>query len=124
MRLRVGPLWVGKRKTLGIPLWNYNENAAKEVFVQANKPINGMFFGEERDILVVHLCAVPFFYSFAENDDYEVMFRWDRKHCRVTVSRFVRDNDSWSLLEVARFDNRTNETNRGCLTQFHRARLY
>jgi len=123
MRLRDGPLWVGKPKTLGIPLWSYNENAAKEVFVQASKQINGMFFGGEDDVLVVHLCAVPFFYSFAENSDYEVMFKWDRKQCMVVISKIVGDKYNWSLLEVARFDNRIKEANRGCLTQFYKARF-
>jgi hypothetical protein len=40
MRLRDGYLTNSQPKKLGMPLWNYHENAAKEVYVEANKKLH------------------------------------------------------------------------------------
>jgi hypothetical protein len=127
MRLRDGPFFHGSPKTLGLPLWSYHRNAAKEVYVEANKQINGMFFGEDVDHMVLYRalyqCGVPFYFSFKENTDYEVKFHWSRTQCTAAVSQFVRNGENWSLLELARFDNQINDSNRGCLTQLRRWRF-
>jgi hypothetical protein len=124
MRLRVGFLVNSSPKTLGIPLSNYHENSAKENYVEANKRIHAMFFGGETVGATTYSCGTPFSFSFSENSDYEVRFQWDPNQCRVTISQLVRKEDSWSLAEVARFDNRANALNRGCLAQFRKTRLY
>lgn len=128
MRLRVGVFLNSSPKTLGMPLWNYHKNSAKEVFVEANKQITAMFFSSETKVTgmmtTYQFCATPFSYSFSENNDYEVKFLWNPRQCQVTISEFVRNGESWSLSEVARFDNKVNESNRGCLEQFKKLRLY
>ena len=47
MRLRDGFVLRSTPKVLGMPLWKYHKNAAKEVFVEANKLLNGLFTGGE-----------------------------------------------------------------------------
>ncbi len=111
-------------KTLGLPLWHYNESAATEVYVEAGKPLNAMFFGAERALAVVFSCATPFSFSFSENTDYEVSFRWSRKQCFVTISQFVHNGDSWFLSEVAKFDNQVDTSNSGCLAEFKKWRFF
>jgi hypothetical protein len=128
MRLRIGYLLNSAPKTLGMPLWNYNKNAAKEVYVAAGKPIHAMFIGSETTYSAlgskVHSCGAPFSFTFAENNNYEVTFQWSPENCEVIVSQIVQTENNWSLSELARFDNKVNEWNRSCLTQFKKMRLY
>ena len=153
MRLRDGFVLRSTPKVLGMPLWKYHKNAAKEVFVEANKLLNGLFTGSETvwvlgsaegstqsDSLFTRTewrptivgiregtdyhCATPFSFRFSESEDYEVTFRWDRGNCSVVISQFAVNNDGPSLLEVARFDNRVSESNNGCLAAFRKSRLY
>jgi hypothetical protein len=129
MRLRVGPYLTSTRKTLGMPLAKYHENAFKEVFVEAKKQINGLIIGSEVPFsiyfLTTYYCGVPFFYTFAENKDYEVSFRWDREQCSATISEItVDDGGSYTLSEIAKFDNQIHESNKGCMTQLKKRRLY
>ena len=134
-----------------MPLWKYHKNAAKEVFVEANKLLNGLFTGGETVWVLGssegstksesfftrtewrlsgilegtdYNCATPFSFRFSESEDYEVTFRWDRGNCSVVISQFAVNNDGPSLLEVARFDNRVSESNNGCLAAFRKFRLY
>lgn len=151
MRLHGGLFLRSTPKVLGMPLWNYHKNAAKEVLVEANKLLNGLFTGSETvwelessegskqsdsfftrtewrrsgilDGTDYH-CATPFSFRVSENEDYEVTFRWDRDNCSVLINQFTVNNDSPSLLEVARFDNRVSESNNGCLIAFRKLRLY
>jgi hypothetical protein len=151
MCLRNGFVFGSEPKVLGLPLWSYHKNAAKEVFVEANKPLHGVFFGSEtvygwwgsygstqsidrfalktevpKSGLSVtrYYCAAPFSFRFSEGEDYEVTFRWDRDQCAVVISQFAGTTEVPSLLEVARFDNRVTESNNGCLTAWRKLRLY
>ena len=154
MRLRHGILLryiLSTPKVLGMPLWKYHKNAAKEVFVEANKLLNGLFTGSETVWVLGNSegstqsdsfftrtewrrsgilegtdyhCATPFSFRFSESEDYEVTFRWDRGNCSVVISQFAVNNAGPSLLEVARFDNRVSESNNGCLAAFRKSRLY
>lgn len=124
MRLRVGYLLNSNPKTLGMPLWSYHENAAKEVYVDASKQMNGMFFGSERVGMTIYSCGAPFSFTFSENTDYEVKYQWSPNQCSATISQFVPKGADWDLKEVEKFDNRVNDSNRGCLAQFKKPRLY
>lgn len=124
MRLRAGPLINGSPKSLGMPLWNHHENAAKEVYVDAGRRMHGMFFGEEIGGLVVHRCAVPFSFGFADKGDYEVKYHSIPKQCFVTISQIVQNGSDWAYKPVARFDNRTTPATEACLEQFRKFRLY
>jgi hypothetical protein len=151
MRFRDGFLLISTPKVLGMPLWRYHTNAAKEVFVEANKLLYGLFVGSETAFGwwsfegskqsnsrftktergpgpfyqgTVYQCATPFSFRFSEGKDYEVSFRWDRDNCSVVISQFAGNNDGPNLLEVARFDNRVSEFTNGCMTAFRRERSY
>lgn len=152
MRLYDGFVLRSEPKVLGMPLWRYHKNAAKEVFVEANKPLHGLFTGSEtvfrwfssdeseqsfdrlarREEEFNHFlhtrthyfCAAPFSFRFSEGEDYEVTFRLDRDRCEVVISQFAGITEAPSLLEVAKFDNRVSESNNGCLTAFRKLRLY
>lgn len=124
MRLRNGPLVNPSPKKLGMPMAVYNENAAKEVYVDASRPMHGMFYGAGRTGSGVYSCAVPFTFAFAAGTDYEVKFAATPGVCQVTVARFVPYRNDWTLQELARIDNRVNAANIGCLDTFRKLRLY
>lgn len=124
LRLRNGPLLNSSPKRLGIPLWNYHDNAAKEVYVEADKQINGLFQGGEPTGIKVYLCGTPFTYSFQAHSDYEVRFRWAPKECRVTIAQVVDTQKGLELQEVAAFSNQATEANKGCIAAFNMKRLY
>lgn len=124
MRLRAGYLLNSNPKKLGMPLWSYHENAAKEVYVDASKQMHGMFFGSEQIGTTLYSCGVPFSFTFSANNDYEVKYQWSPSQCLATISQIVPNGSDWSLKEVGKFDNRTNDLNRGCLAQFKKTRLY
>ena len=125
MRLREGPLVNSRPKKLGMPLWNHHENGAKEVYVDASRPMHGMFFGEEpTGFGRIHRCAVPFSFRFAENRDYEVKYHFIPQQCHVTVSSIVQNGDGWVLQPAARFGNRATPAAQGCHDQFRQFRWY
>jgi hypothetical protein len=123
MRLREGPLVNSQPKKLGMPMWNHHENAAKEVYVDASRPMHGMFFGQEPvGIGLIHACAVPFSFSFAENRDYEVKYHFIPKQCHVTISSIAPNGDGWVYKTAAKFGNRATEMTQGCDPVFRRLR--
>lgn len=124
LRLRNGMLLNSSPRRLGMPLWSYHDNAAKEVYVEANRSIYGLFQGGESINAKVYLCGTPFEYSFQDQTDYEVRFKWAPKECRVTISKFVNNREDFELREVATFSNQTTEANKGCLAAFKKPRLY
>jgi hypothetical protein len=124
LRLRNGPLLNSSPRRLGMPLWSYHANAAKEVYVETNKKIYGIFQGGEYTGVRTYLCGTPFSYSFQENSDYEVRFKWAPKECRVTVSQVADNQKGFELQELATFSNQATEANKGCLAAFNKPRLY
>lgn len=128
MRLRVGPLLTSSPKRLGMPLWNYHENAAKEVYVYADKPMTAIFWGTE---LAKHYgggthysCAVPFTVAFEKDKDYEVKLVWDRNACSVVFSEIkAEDGASHSFKVLESFTNRATNNTLRCVKQFTRFRL-
>ena len=137
MRLRNGPLITSTRKSLGMPLWKYNDNAAKEVYVEAGRQFNWLFMSADSSLQLspvmlvglipveVHACGVPFSYSFIENKDYEVSLQWNRTTCRVIVSEVAADSTAGpQFSELATFTNQLTETNKTCLNQLTKKRVY
>lgn len=124
MRLRAGVLMNSSPKKLGLPLWNFHENAAKEVYVRANKDVHGMFFGSQSMGTTTYSCGVPFSYNFLDNSDYEVKFIWGPSRCLVSISQITGAGSDASLKLVAMQDNRVTDSNRGCMDQFKKQRLY
>lgn len=124
MRLRNGVLMNSAPKRLGIPLWHHHENGAKEVQVKAEVPTHGMFTGSVSYGARTLRCGVPFSYTFEANRDYEVEFRVSVRKCTVGISEITSNASAVKINEVASFDNRITDENRGCLDQFKKTRLY
>ena len=156
MRLRVGHLINSTPKKLGIPLWQYQENSAKEVYVKADQNKYFMFFGnvtstqfvfENTDRLLMYsvdetprwvrrhapddtpienayFCGTPFSYTFAKNKDYEVEFKVTPARCTVTISEVVRKGNAWKKIQLSKFNNSVNNTNRGCLNRLLKQRAF
>src|SRR5689334_148288 len=137
MRLRNGPLITSTRKSLGMPLWKYTDNAAKEVYVDVGRQFNWLFMSADSTLQLspvmlaglipveVHACGVPFSYTFIENKDYEVSLQWNRTTCRVIVSEVTADSTTGPRLsELTTFTNQLAETNKTCLNQLTKKRLY
>jgi hypothetical protein len=124
MRLRVGYLINSVPKRLDMPLWHYQENAAKEVYVTAEAPLYFMFFGSGRAGLTTYSCAVPFSYQFDTGVDYEVSYYWMPNQCSVEVSRLAKADDQWLTVHQAHFQSAVSDSNRECLRKFSKLRLY
>lgn len=115
MRLRNGVILTGSPKRLGMPLWKHHDNAAKEVYVEANKTIYATFQSGDTDGKTNYFCAAPFWYSFEDGADYEVAFKWDRQDCGVILSKIVAGSNGPELREQEVFSNRLSADNRGCV---------
>lgn len=118
MRLRNGKLFNSTPKRLGMPLWNYSENAAKEVYVDSTKQFNGLMQGSERGGEGIYSCGVPFFFTFLENADYEVFFHWSPKSCHITIAQLIDGTKGVEEKELKVFTNQITEINAGCMKAF------
>jgi hypothetical protein len=103
MRLKTGVLVNSNPKSLGIPLNRHNKNAAKEVYVPANKPLHFLFRGTAGAGLIfpgqegathvidtLRFCGNAISYQFEKDKDYEVFFDWDeiyQNSCKTTISQ-------------------------------------
>lgn len=124
MRLRVGVLVTGSLKRLGMPLWNYHDNAAKEVYVSSDKPISAIFWGTEIAGNYHYQCGVPFSTSFQKDKDYEVKYIWGRTSCAVSVAEITADSPGqYSLRLISNFNSKVANIESGCYKQFKRFRL-
>jgi hypothetical protein len=76
-------------RRLGIPLWNHHPNAAKEVFVNAARPVNLMFSATLNDGYYVNQCLVPLTFKFEKDRDYEVAFSLTPQNCIATANEIT-----------------------------------
>jgi hypothetical protein len=128
MRLRKGPLINSSPKTIGMPLWNHHENAAKEFYVSTQSPLILMFKGSETGAQIngvsAYLCAVPLIYQL-ENKDYEVLFNWHRKQCTVDIFAIVKiESGAYEKRLLKTFDNKIRFNNADCMKAFKKMRAY
>lgn len=124
LRIRNGYVINSTPKKLGMALWSYHDNAAKEILVDANREIYGLFQGSEVEGNAIYTCGTPFSYSFQENLDYEVFFKWSNKECRVTIAKIIDSPIGFQKQRLAEFSNKINDENKGCLESFEKPRLY
>lgn len=124
MRLRNGFLFNSEPKRLGIPLWNYHENAGKEFLISSNKPQIYMFDGGlVQGRKIIH-CGVPIKLMFETNKDYEVSYTLADSKCFVDVSE-IKKNASGQPEKVLlqRKDNTLgSEFSQACVDQFKKLR--
>jgi len=151
MRLRSEYLVNSSPKRLGLPLWPFHDNGAKEVFIDTSHSFHALIIGEEiapgrmkasdfsgnanllseasefspapRLWMTTYRCGVAFTYDFKANIDYEVEFIWDRYSCSVAVSQIV-DGEVPNIKRLATFDNRVNDSAVQCDEAFKKKRLF
>lgn len=127
MPLRAGNIHGNTPKRMGMPLWNFHEHGAREVYVAANQPVHGFMsafwtmsigpysgFGS---------CGAPFTATFQSDKDYEVKFSWDgNKSCSVVVSEILaRAADEYYRRQIAEFSNRVIPKNAACGKKYESA---
>ena len=124
MRLRNGYLISASPKRLGIALWAHHENAAKEVYADATKPLTLMFFGNETVGTTYYSCGVPLTHKFENNRDYEVAYVMTAPSCQATIYEISSKADGAVRTHLSTFNNRTSPGTATCLDQFKKMRLY
>jgi hypothetical protein len=128
MWLRNGPILISPRKRLGIPLWNYHDNAAKEFYISTERPLIVMF----KSFIVVgypgswSICDVPVIYPLEEKD-YEVSFNWGwyGAGCSADVFEIVETNFGLYKKRLLKtFDNKISFDNADCMKAFEKRRRH
>ena len=127
MRLRSAALVNSSPKRMGLPLWRFHDNGAKELYVDATKPFHGLISSSDSEprglVNTVYSCGVPVTFQFKADSDYEVEFVWDRQICKVLVNQISGAAGAETLTHLATFTNRPSGENAQCLEAFRR-RLY
>jgi hypothetical protein len=131
MRLRNGTLLNSSPKTLGMPLWHYHENAAKEFYFSTERPLIVMFKGSEAVPNAysitgydIYACAVPIIYQLEEKD-YEASFKWHRQNCMVFLFEIVKsESGNYEKKLLKTFGKKALFNNEGCMKAFKKLRLY
>jgi hypothetical protein len=151
MRLRSGYLVNSSPKRLGLPLWHFHDNGAKEVFIDTAHSFHALIIGEEmvagrkdeefvekaNSLLVeaiefspypgvfqtTYRCGVAFSFDFKANVDYEVEYIRDRQFCSVVVSQ-IDGGETPSLKRLATFGNRVKDSAVKCNEAFKKKRLF
>ncbi len=112
-------------KRLDIPLWTYRDGQAVEVYVAANRPLNGMFISEYLDNRKINRCGAPFFYTFKENTEYEVShYGAPAQACSVTISTITNVGGKPNKEQAAYFSNIAYPEHSGCIKAFKKMRLF
>lgn len=125
MRLRNGFLLNSSPKRMGIPLWDYHKNAAKEFFIPASTPQIFMLEGSKTIGNRINRCATFVRQTFEEGKDYEIKLH-DAFNCKVIVSE-IQTNTSGNVEKILlqKKDNRLSpDFTDSCLEKFHQRRLY
>ena len=127
MRLRDGFLINASPKRVGMPLWEFNDNAAKEVYVSASRPFNAMIKAQTQKGAGYNgtylyqewtSCAVPFSIALQPDHDYEL--KLDEGQCALVASELIRAGDGYTRTPVAVQVNK----NEGCRAAFDKTRVY
>lgn len=94
LRLRVGG---GAARQLGMPLWDFDAGAAREVWVRTDRPLSGLveasMRGEDGGSMD---CPVAFVVGLEEGGDYEVAYQQvPGSRCSVLVTRLAESAGAW-----------------------------
>jgi len=122
MRLRNGTFLNSSPKRMGMPLWRFHQNGAKELYVDATRPFHGLITSGESDsqyqFSISYRCGVALSFQFKPGLDYEVEYVYDRHACKVSVSQITGPVRSETLTPLATFTNRADTQHAGCLRDF------
>lgn len=125
LRLRNGPLARPEPKRLGMPLWDFNDNAAKEVYMPAGKQLNFLFGVNTASggLAVAHFyfwtvrsTGIPFSVTFDGSKDYEIVLDEEQGKIRAYELAGARDRPVRVPMSV------TLNENEGCLKAIARER--
>ena len=118
-------------KRLGIPLWHYHKNAAKEFYVSTERPFIIMFksstyTGGLITAVSNFFCDAPVIYQLEEKD-YEVKFNWPshRTGCSADVFEIVKSD--WGVHKkrhLKTFNNKMRFDSADCMSAFEKRRRH
>ena len=86
--LRAGMLFRSKESRLGIPLWNFHKNGAKEIEIPSGK-FFGKFEGVADGGSVGAKCAAGFSLDAQPGHDYEVFFDFPGGGCSIKIAEIA-----------------------------------
>jgi len=78
---------------IGMPLWEFHENAATELPVATGKRFHGMFYSYKGDLK----CGIPFSFDFREGRDYEVVYDFPNIVAKCAVKIFLLEGNKASV---------------------------
>jgi hypothetical protein len=131
MSLRAGYFVNASPRRLGLPLWEFHENAAKEVYVQTTRPIHFMVAHTVADtektnplVSYTQRCGVAFTYKFDQGRDYELMFNRDSaERCSISINELVVRDGAPQRVRLAKFENRLTAETQSCMEALRKRRL-
>ena len=108
--------WLAKSevKRKGIPLWDYHDNAAKELFVLAGIEHTYMFRYSWQIGDRYERCAVPVHFTFEKGRDYELLHHL----CFVTVYEIEDNNGKSEKSKLVQFSSKGENVTQGCYDEF------
>ena len=123
MRLSNRFLINSQPKKIGMPLWSFHPNAAKELYVIPST-YTFLFVGAESSGNAVYSCGVPVHETFEEGHDYELNFMWSPAKCTVQVNELKPAGETVLRSLLREHSNIATPSTMGCLKQFKKPRLY
>ncbi|AIK96553.1 hypothetical protein [Candidatus Odyssella acanthamoebae] len=126
MRISNGFDFNSSLRRLGIPLWDYHHNAAKELFIRANIPQVYMFQSAAQSGSYIYKCGVFVQQKFEEGKDYELSYKLDNNNCNLEVYE-IKTNASGNpekVLLQKRDKQLLPDFSESCLVKFKQPRWF
>lgn len=129
MRLFHGFLVNSSPKRLGIELWDFHENGAKEFYVSTDKPLHLLIMGGMGSYDGVrqstHMCGVLVNETLDPDMDYELIFsQTTRTRCQVEFNKIVEQGDTFIRQNIVTHFNNGEPVPEQCLRSFGKLRWY
>jgi hypothetical protein len=110
-------------RRMDMPLWNYHQNAAKEFYVAASRPMHVMFIGSMPTFngatTTTFFCPVFVSADLSPGADYELVYRASGGgSCSVEMSQIVATPTGHERRVVREFDNALGSMSAGCAEFF------
>lgn len=92
-------------KRLDIPLWEFYNNQAVEVYIKSDETFHGMFFGSGisksgSNQIVIDSCAKAFSFNFREGGMYEVVYSRPRARCLVRIYSIAKEQVGSKFIRI------------------------
>lgn len=114
----------GTRK-LGLPLWEYNDNGAREYYVATDRPIIVTFEGRTGDFVrgspKGQTCVILVNRTLEPDRDYELVYEHQSAtKCIVTLNELIVEGGNAQRVELATYQRIGQFVNPGCLRAFRK----